>query len=73
MCHLGRSNHGPYGVPKVTKNVSVQQPLSTGASPSPLSSRLPRRAVGAKPRDLQFRGPFLGMFFDRARSGGSCR
>ena len=28
------------------------------ALPSPLSSR-------AKPRDLQFSGPFLGMFFDR--------
>ena len=28
-------------------------------SPSPLSSR-------AQPRDLQFRGPFLEMFFDRA-------
>jgi hypothetical protein len=29
------------------------------ASPFPLSSR-------AQPRDLQFRGPFLEMFFDRA-------
>jgi hypothetical protein len=29
------------------------------APPSPLSSR-------AKPRDLQFRGPFLEMFFDGA-------
>jgi len=29
------------------------------ALPSPLSSR-------AQPRDLQFYGPFLGMFFDRA-------
>jgi hypothetical protein len=29
------------------------------APPSPLSSR-------AQPRDLQFRGPFLEMFFDRA-------
>jgi hypothetical protein len=28
--------------------------------PSPLSSR-------AKPRDLQFRGPFLEMFFDQAQ------
>jgi hypothetical protein len=35
------------------------QPLSIGKSPSPLSSR-------AKPRDLQFRGPFLETFFDRA-------
>jgi hypothetical protein len=33
--------------------------LSMEAPPSPLSSR-------AKPRDLQFRGPFLEMFFDRA-------
>jgi len=24
---------------------------------------------GAKPRDLQFRGPFLGMFFDRVVMG----
>jgi len=28
----------------------------------PLSSRLPRVAVGAQPRDLQFRGPFVEMF-----------
>jgi hypothetical protein len=35
-------------------------------SPFPLSSR-------AKPRDLQFRGPFVEMFFDRAkRSGEIC-
>jgi hypothetical protein len=33
--------------------------------PSPLSSR-------AKPKDLQFYGPFLGMFFDRERTGISC-
>jgi hypothetical protein len=39
------------------KTLSVQQPLSIEASPSPLSSR-------AQPRDLQFRGPFLEMFFD---------
>jgi hypothetical protein len=32
-----------------------QQPMPTKASPSPLSSR-------ATPRDLQFSGPFLGMF-----------
>jgi hypothetical protein len=31
----------------------------------PLSSRLPRRAVGAQPRDLRFCGPFLEMFFTR--------
>jgi hypothetical protein len=45
--------------PKVMKNASVQQPLSKEPSPFPLSSR-------AKPRDLQFRGPFVEMFFDRA-------
>ncbi len=38
------------------KTSTVQQPLSMEASPSPLSSR-PKR------RDLQFRGPFLEMFF----------
>jgi hypothetical protein len=37
---------------KVMKNASVQQPLSTEPLPFPLSSR-------AKPRDLQFCGPFL--------------
>ena len=35
------------------------QPLSMEAPPSPLSSR-------AQPRDLQFSGPFVEMFFDRA-------
>jgi hypothetical protein len=44
------------------KMASIQQPLSPEALPSPLSSR-------AKPRDLQFRGPFLGMFFDRVVMG----
>jgi hypothetical protein len=39
------------------RHPSVQQPLSFEAPPFPLSSR-------AKPRDLQFRGPFLEMFFD---------
>ena len=40
--------------------------FSMEASPSPLSSR-------AQPRDLQFCGLFLEMFFDRAqRSGGPC-
>jgi hypothetical protein len=29
----------------------------------PLSSRLPRRAVGPKRRDLRFYGPLLEMFF----------
>jgi hypothetical protein len=48
------------------RNVSIQQPLSVEPLPIPLTSRLPRRAVGAKPRDLQFHGPFLKMFFDRA-------
>ena len=48
------------GPPKEMKTPSVQQPLSMEASPSPLSSR-------AQPRDLQFRGPFLGMFFDGAK------
>jgi hypothetical protein len=31
--------------------------------------RLYRLALGAKPRDLQFRGPFLEMFFDRGIMG----
>jgi hypothetical protein len=34
------------------KNVSVRQPLSVEPLSFPLSSR-------AKPRDLQFRGPFM--------------
>jgi hypothetical protein len=38
---------------------ALWQLLSMEASPSPLSSR-------AQPRDLQFYGPFLEMFFDRA-------
>jgi hypothetical protein len=37
---------------KVIKNVSVRQPLSVEPLSFPLSSR-------AKPRDLQFRGPFM--------------
>jgi hypothetical protein len=48
-----------FGPSKVMENASVQQPLSMERLPSPLSSR-------AKPRDLQFRGPFVEMFFDRA-------
>jgi hypothetical protein len=36
------------------------------ALPYPLSSR-------AKPRDLQFSGPFLGMFLDRPYPGFSLR
>jgi hypothetical protein len=48
------------------KAPSVQQSLFMEPSPFPLSSR-------AKPRDLQFRGPFVEMFFDRAkRSGEIC-
>jgi hypothetical protein len=48
------------------KTPSLQQPLSTEPLTSPLSSR-------AKPRDLQFRGPFVEMFFDIAeRSGEIC-
>src|ERR1700679_532910 len=44
----------------------MQQLLSMGALPSTLSSR-------AKPRDLRFSGPFVEMFFDRAkRKGGTC-
>jgi hypothetical protein len=42
----------------------LQQPLSMAAPPSPLSSR-------AKPRDLRFRGPFLGLFFDRRAPGSA--
>jgi hypothetical protein len=41
------------------KMAFVQQPLFMEAPPSPLSSR-------AQSRDLQFRGPFLEMSFDRA-------
>jgi hypothetical protein len=41
------------------ENVTVQQPLFMRPLPFPLSSR-------AKPRDLQFRGPFVEMFFDRS-------
>jgi len=42
----------------------VQQPLSRSAPPSPLSSR-------AQPRDLQFYGPFLEMFFLQSVAEGS--
>jgi hypothetical protein len=38
------------------EKASVQQRLSMEPLPFPLSSR-------AKPRDLQFRGPVLEMFF----------
>jgi hypothetical protein len=50
--------------PRPTK-VMKNETTFHGKSPFPLSSRLPRRAVGAKPRDLQFCGPLLEMFFDR--------
>jgi hypothetical protein len=30
------------------------------------ATKFHRKSGGAKPRDLQFRGPFLEMFFDRA-------
>jgi hypothetical protein len=50
------------GRPKVMKMPSVQQPPFMEPSLLPLSSR-------AQPRDLQFRGPFLEMFFDRAQRG----
>ena len=42
------------------EKLSFQQPLAMEPPPSPLSSR-------AKPRDLQFSGPFVEMFFDRAQ------
>ena len=44
---------------KAMKTASIQQLLSMEASPSPLSSR-------AQPRDLQFCGILLEMFFDTA-------
>ena len=44
----------------------IQQLLSMEGPPSTLSSR-------AKPRDLQFSGPLVEMFFGGAqRSGGTC-
>ena len=56
-------------VPASTTTLSFgNRPLLT-TTLSYLSSRLPRRAVGAKPRDLRFRGPFLEMFFDGMRYG----
>ena len=36
---------------------SIRHRMHMEAPPSPLPSR-------AQPRDLQFRGPFLGTFFD---------
>jgi hypothetical protein len=44
------------------EKASVRQPLSTEPLPFPLSSR-------AKPRDLQFSGPFVEMFFDQSCIG----
>jgi hypothetical protein len=43
-----------------------EQLLFLEALLSSLSFCLPRRAVGAQPRNLQFRGPFLEMFLERA-------
>jgi hypothetical protein len=45
---------------KAVAGTKVQPPLFMAPSPSPLSSR-------AKPRDLQFYGPFLEMFFSQAK------
>jgi hypothetical protein len=46
--------------------------LALGNGPL-LSAALSFLSSRAKPRDLQFRGPFLDMFFDRAqRSGEIC-
>jgi hypothetical protein len=45
--------------PKAFSLPWIQPPLFMEPQPSPLSSR-------AKPRDLQFYGPVLDMFFDRA-------
>jgi hypothetical protein len=59
-CRTGAFPPWACGPPKVTKNASVQQPLSVEVLPFPLSSR-------GEPRDLQFRGAFLEMFFDRAQ------
>jgi hypothetical protein len=56
VCHLDQWSHGPFDPPGLSKDTSVQQPLFIEPSPFPLSSR-------AKPRDLQFRGPFVEMFF----------
>jgi hypothetical protein len=48
-----------------------EDPSAVGAALN-RSSALPV-SLGAYPRDLQFRGPFLEMFFDRAqRSGEIC-
>src|SRR5271170_2426531 len=41
------------------KNIFCRATAPMEAPPSPLSSR-------AQPRDLQFRGPLLEMFFDRS-------
>jgi hypothetical protein len=48
------------GPPKEMKKASVRQLLFIEPLPLPLSSR-------AQPRDLQFRGPLLEMFFDGAK------
>ena len=56
------------GPPKMMKNASVQQPLSMNRRPLlviPSAADLSQRAW----RDLRFRGPFVGMFFDRGVLG----
>jgi hypothetical protein len=67
----GESSHKGKGVTKETAVIKERAvtkgsafftevtALSLVTALSFLSSRLPRRAVGAKPRDLQFYGPFL--------------
>jgi hypothetical protein len=47
------------GPPKEMKNAFYPATVLYGSAAPPLSSR-------AQPRDLQFRGPFLEMFFDGA-------
>ncbi len=64
---VSRLNNGPLLQQRSSPSAPV---LSFGNGPlltttlSYLSSRLPRRAVGAKPKDLRFRGPFLEKFFE---------
>jgi hypothetical protein len=51
-----------YAPPKVMKNASVRHPRFMEALPFPCH---PDRSE-AERRDLQFRRPFVEMFFDRA-------
>jgi hypothetical protein len=55
-CGAMESGGGTQGV---FHHLRSGKPLSIVSSPSPLSSR-------AKPRDLQFYGPIVEMFFDRS-------